>query len=668
MTVNPDFSATGGLVGWYDNILSISHTTTNPGFSIQVDFSTPAIPLNETILTFGGKWGTSLDNAILIKENNATLKFSRHVKYNDSYGFYESNAWNPNILKRNTNYSLKVEIDETRLRYSIWEEGKPDSISYEYEFYGMASSYLKDILARTTKNLAYAVNLHYFPQKLKIEDLGSGVGVDPVKPAPTIRWGHLVNLNSNMYLRRQGTTSLGNLMYQNTNSDSANDLWELRPTNDSKRTPLSYSATFQNLYSDMYLSPQGCRKGNDVPLYETSFTDCNDWQIKKTVKEAIYFNLLNNSTNSYATVKNKSKEAMAPIVTSEQITGTECSWNFVDLNFDAPIETGYYSIQNKNSSKFLYVKNYSISVGEYIVQHSYNGTYQDLWYIEKQAGGFYTISNMDSRLYLEVENGNFDNGAYIKQADVPSFGYRKWIIKQGNESGTYTIQSLASGKYMVVQNASTAENAYIIQYATGEDNKLWTLKKETFAPLPSTWSGLGGIYKIKNLYTNMFLVVKDASISLSEHLITWSTADTKNAWWSVVQKDNGTWLIKNLNSQLYMNVDGNSMEEGASIVQWVDGRDTGNSLWNIIPDPYLTSSNIFSEKIYSIANNVFKISSNEKKIHQIQLMSVNGQILNQYNVGDIQYELNTDGKSTGVYLLYIIYDDKSSEARKILVK
>ena len=292
---------------------------------------------------------------------------------------------------------------------------------------------------------------------------------------------------------------------------------------------------------------------------------------------------------------------------------------------------------------------------------------------------------------------------------------------------------------MVVQNASTAENAYIIQYATGEDNKLWTLKKETFAPLPSTWSGLGGIYKIKNLYTNMFLVVKDASISLSEHLITWSTADTKNAWWSVVQKDNGTWLIKNLNSQLYMNVDGNSMEEGASIVQWVDGRDTGNSLWNIIPDPYLTSSNIFflknvrsgkyahvqndSEtpgawitqqygdtpigpnnkmrwefirvdspsnrvltksisidnpddlisvpsqlKIYSIANNVFKISSNEKKIHQIQLMSVNGQILNQYNVGDIQYELNTDGKSTGVYLLYIIYDDKSSEARKILVK
>lgn len=55
MTVNPDFSATGGLVGWYDNILSISHTTTNPGFSIQVDFSTPAIPLNETILTFGGK-------------------------------------------------------------------------------------------------------------------------------------------------------------------------------------------------------------------------------------------------------------------------------------------------------------------------------------------------------------------------------------------------------------------------------------------------------------------------------------------------------------------------------------------------------------------------------------------------------------------------------------
>lgn len=739
MTATHDFSTTAGLVGWYDNTISISSTSTNAGFSIQVDFSTPATPLNETILTLGGKWQSAMDYGIFIKENNSSLKFSRHVNCKDTYGFYDSDAWNPNILKRNTNYSLKVEIDETRLRYSIWEEGKPGSILYEYEFYGMASSYLKSILSRTTKNLAYGVNLHYFPQKIIIEDLGSGVGVNPVLPEPTIRWGHLVNLNSNKYLRRKGTTSLGDLMFQASNSGSANDIWEMRPNYDSKRLPLSYTATFKNLYSEEYLAPQDCKKGSNIPLYETSSSDCNGWNIHKSAKEAIYFNLQNIHTNAYISVQNKSKEENAAIVTSDQITGAECSWNFVDLNLNTPIETGYYSIQNKNSSKFLYVKNHSTSIGEYIVEHSYNGTNQNLWYIEKQPGGFYTISNMDSQLYLEVEGGAFYDGAYITQAAVPDFGYRKWIIKKSSEGGTYTIQSLASGKYMVVKDASTAEDAYITQYDTGEDNKLWILKKETYTPLPSTWKGLGGVYKIKNLYTNMYLVVQDASTSPSEHLVTWNTADTKNAWWSVIQKDNGTWLIKSLNSQLYMNVEGNSMEEGASIVQWEGTRETGNSLWNIIKDPYVATPNIFflknvrsgkyahvqndSEtpgawitqqygdtptgpnnkmrwefirvnspansvltkssstdnqdnlisipsqlKIFSISDNVFKISSNNKKIYQIQMMSITGQILNNYNVGDIQYELNADGKSSGVYLLNVIYDDKSSEARKILVK
>lgn len=737
MTATPDFSSAEGLVGWYDNTISISSTSTNAGFSIQVDFSTPTTPLNETILTFGGKWQSAMDYGIFIKENNSSLKFLRHVNCKGTYGFYDSDAWNPNILKRNTNYSLKVEIDETRLRYSIWEEGKPGNILYEYEFYGMASSYLKSILSRTTKNLAYGVNLHYFPQKIIIEELGSGVGVNPILPEPTIRWGHLVNLNSNKYLRRKGTTYLGDFMFQASNSGSANDIWEMRPNFDSKRLPLSYTATFKNLYSEENLAPQDCRTGANISLYETSSSDCNGWEVHKSVKEAIYFNLRNTNTNSYISVQNKSTQENAAIVTSDKVEGAECSWNFEDLNLDTPLETGYYSIQNKNSSKYLYVRYHSTKVGEYIVQHSYNDTNQNLWYIEKQPGGFYTISNMDSRLYMEVQGGSFDNGAYITQAARTSYGYRKWIIKKSSETGFYTIQSLASGKYMIVQGASTAEDAYITQYNTGEDNKLWKLEKTNFAPLPSTWTGLGGVYKIKNIYTNKYLVVKDGSTSPSEHIVIWSNVDTKNAWWSVIQKDNGAWLIKNLNSQFYMNVEGNSMEEDASIVQWDDPTgDTGNSLWNIIPDTRVPAPNIYwirnvrsgkflfihngstadgswatqqysgnpqdmrmrwefirvelptksvpfisndaknqnqlnmlssSLKILS-NNNTFEVISGEKEISQIKLISLAGQLLNQYNVKGIRYKLNLNDKIAGVYLLNVIYDDKSSEARKILVK
>lgn len=738
MTLKPDFTV-DNLVGWYDHEISINPHSTNAGFSVQVDFSTPATPLNRKILTIGGNWQTSMDFGLSVIENNSGLKFRRHVKCKGSTGFYDDDSWNSNILKRNTNYSLKVEIDETRLRYSIWEEGKPETILYEYEFYGMASSYLKDILVRTTNNLAYAVDPHYFPQKLIVEDLGTGVGVTPIEPKPNVRWGHLINLNSQKYMRRKGSTSLGDLIYQRSLSGSANDIWEMHPNFDSKRTPLSYTTTFNNLYSDYYLTIQDCKPGDNIPLYEVSLSDCKNWKVMKQVKEAIYFNLYNDNTDSYISVRDKSKEENAQIVTSKKITGAECAWNFEDLNLKGPIETGYYSIQNKNSSKYLYVRNHSTSAGEYIIQHSDNGTNQNLWYIEKQPGGFYIMSNMDSGLYMEVENGSFDNAAYIKQVKLPRFGYKKWIIQKSSESDTYTIQNLASGKYMVIQNASTAEDAYAIQYNTGEENKLWKLNKVNFTPLPSTWSGLGGVYKIKNLYTGMYLVVKDASTAASEHLVAWDSANSKNAWWSVIQKKNGAWLIKNLNSQLYMNVDGNSMEEGASIVQWGDiGGDTGNSLWNIIKAPVplpnifflknvrsgkyahiqndsetpgawitqqngdtpygidnrmrwefirvtsptnttLTKSNTTDSeektaispsllKIMNISDNIFEISSSDKEMSQIKLISITGQLLNQYNVGTTQYRINLDKFISGVYILNIIYKDGNNESRKILIK
>ena len=738
MRSTSEFITEKSLVGWYDNTISISSTETNAGFSISLYFSTPEKPLNQSILSIGREWENTIDHGINIKENNSTLKMIRHVQRRNIVGFYESNAWNPNLLKRNTNYCLKVEIDETRLRYAIWEEGRPENKTYEYEFYGLESSYLKNVLSHS--RLAYAVNPRYFPQELVIEELASGVGVEPVVPTPTVRWGYLINLNSQKYMRRYGSTSWADNIYQNSLSNTANEIWEMHPGYDSKRTPMAYNAILKNLYSEEYISPKDCSQGNNYPLKETSSTDCNEWKIEKKAKEANYFNIKNNHTNDYISVKDKSKEEMAPVVTSETVTGTECSWNFVDLNLNTPIETGYYSIQNKNSSKYLYTRYNSIDVGEYIVQHSYTKTNQNLWYIEKQPGGFYTISNMDSKLYMEVEGKSFSDGAYITQGASSEYAHRKWIIKKSSDTNTYTIQSLASGKYLVVQNASTAEDAYAIQYSGGQDNKLWILKKENFTPLPSTWTGLGGVYKIKNFQTGLYLVVKNASTTPGAYIIGWDNGDTPNAWWSVIQKDNGTWLIKNVNSQQYLNVKGNSMEEGANIIQWNDpDKNTGNSLWNIIPsmirmaDVFLLKNvrsgkyvhvkndsqtpgawitqnftesfevdnnktrwrftrvdppasgilslksnstdnqddliSLASElKVYSIADNVFKISSNNKKMHQIQIMSVTGQLLNQYSVGDIQYELNLNNKTTGVYLLNVIYDDKSSETRKVLVK
>ena len=102
-----------------------------------------------------------------------------------------------------------------------------------------------------------------------------------------------------------------------------------------------------------------------------------------------------------------------------------------------PANYGFVQLRNKNSQKYLVVRNASLAIGEGLIQDK-AATANSYWTISKE---FYTESGM--------------------------------------RRVAYTLKNKKSGLYAVVQNASSGDGAPIIQYNTGEKNKLWAFERQS---------------------------------------------------------------------------------------------------------------------------------------------------------------------------------------------
>ena len=232
----PDFSF-GDVVGW-----NIPLNITDPifqGLGVTIEFSTEENIWNNSILIIGSPYQQSIDYGIDFKENGNTINVSRHVALGDKIGFYNTGSWHKNILKRNTRYVLTVEIDETRFRYSLYEKGFEKDIKYNYEFYGLSGSYVRSRMKAS--GIAVAVSKRFYhTQTLRVYDLGFGVGVKPIIPERDIRYAHIKNKHSGLYLRRAGNVEIGDFLEQHILSGSANDMWRIAPSMQSNRTINNY--------------------------------------------------------------------------------------------------------------------------------------------------------------------------------------------------------------------------------------------------------------------------------------------------------------------------------------------------------------------------------------------------------------------------------------------
>ena len=266
-------------------------------------------------------------------------------------------------------------------------------------------------------------------------------------------------------------------------------------------------------------------------------------------------------------------------------------WVIEDLTIESPLKTGFYTIKNTHSQKYLAV--YQKEESGYVAQHSNDHSDAKVWYVEQQEDGSYKMLNVDTYEYLSVRYCSFDPGSYLMVERDHDYSCQKWVLAKQPGDNTYMIKGLASGKRVGVKYNSTEEDMYIVLESAGMDSFNWVFEPVSYA----VDLVLGGVYQFRHAYSAMYMSVLGESTETLAYLIGTKTGGTNASWWTLEQVNGGPFAIKNVKSQLYVTVEGRLDYDKQYIVQEPLGYGIGawgHSLW------HLWHSEVTAPRIYYV--------------------------------------------------------------------
>ena len=197
----------------------------------------------------------------------------------------------------------------------------------------------------------------------------------------------------------------------------------------------------------------------------------------------------------------------------------------------------------------------------------------------------YMFKNVNSGLYMEVDGGKAENGANVQQcgADTNS-AHNTWkLIDAGN--GYYYIRScVGDGKtYFLDLDCGKTDN--------GTNIGIYENTKSDAQLFKFVDNG-DGTYTITTKVTKDGSCIGIASDSTSSgaSAVQWSCNGENSQKWiveKITEKDgavldtNKCYMLKNVNSGLYMEVDGGKTENGANVQQWGADVPSAHNVWHL---------------------------------------------------------------------------------------
>jgi hypothetical protein len=139
----------------------------------------------------------------------------------------------------------------------------------------------------------------------------------------------------------------------------------------------------------------------------------------------------------------------------------------------AIVSNSIYTIQNRNSGKFLDVNGGSTADGAAIIQYYANGSSNQKWQFISVGSGYYKIKNMKSGKFMDIEGASTADGAKNIQWSDNGGINQQWLLVSAG-SGYYKIKNRKSGKVLDISGASKADGAADIQWTdNGGTNQQW---------------------------------------------------------------------------------------------------------------------------------------------------------------------------------------------------
>lgn len=326
--------------------------------------------------------------------------------------------------------------------------------------------------------------------------------------------------------------------------------------------------------------------------------------------------------------------------------------------------TGVYKIQNGSSGLYADVNDNSTENNANVVQYSNEGNeHSQFWQVEEvstgSGSGVYIIRNYRSGKVMDIVGGNTESGSAVQQYDYNDNSWQQFIIIKEENGYCYLIARHCGKVIEMPPSVSNPEGSNApgdwlkIADKDGGSNQQWkilsyvqpvTVYKDADyqgfdldlleGEYASEWLGLFGIganqissFKVSKGY-KVTLYSEDGQQGDSISYIAEDIQSMPDGWndkvqsikvdaWGV-QGFDGDYKLQNRNSGLYMDVDRNSKENKAALIQY--------------RNEYLNATQLFGFEELQGEHGVYRITNtNSGKSLDITDNSIdNGAVVQQY--------------------------------------
>jgi hypothetical protein len=259
-------------------------------------------------------------------------------------------------------------------------------------------------------------------------------------------------------------------------------------------------------------------------------------------------------------------------IVQNTITGTGTTaqqWEFVP---ETPVlSTSTYALINPDNYSVT-ASGGGMTAGTPLIQYTYSGASDELWNVESLGSGQYSAIGMQSGLALTVTGNSSSSGAQIELNTYADTTDQLFTL-QGAVGSYDNLIFVNSGKAMSVSGGSTSSGADIVQEpltGIGTSSQQWE-----FTPAVAS-----GSYALTDFAG---LALSAGGTTSGSALIEWPFAPQQGqtgGLWDVTPMGNGQYSAIGVQSDLSINVRGNSSSAGAQI-QISPWADTNNELFTL---------------------------------------------------------------------------------------
>lgn len=311
--------------------------------------------------------------------------------------------------------------------------------------------------------------------------------------------------------------------------------------------------------------------GAQIQLWQNVHAKQQQFTIKSTLDG--YFTIQSKQTGKYLTIGQENPSWGEKVIQKKLQNTDSQKWKFKVQN------DGTYNIISKIGNLNIDIPDWNCSNGVKLQLWGNNetATAQKFILIKQEIGtknleeGTYNISSaINSKISFDITDGSNNDGALIQLWENVGAMQQKFVLEYVDE-GYYRIKSKLTDKYLTVENKNPGWGAKIVQKSKQDDEtQQWLFKKQG-----------KGIYNIISKVGNLNIDIPDWNCSNGIKLQLWGNNETATAQQFVLTKeveekaektveDGNYRILSKLNTKQSFDIDYGSQNDGAKAQLWTD--------------------------------------------------------------------------------------------------